>query len=169
MQRQHSGTNNFLYRWVPLVGPVLAKCICVKANVNECDGSSDGNNGKEITNRPPETLTPPEPISPLPKRAPSTNLGRALPTLPDISEPSQRRSTSTRQPLFYGHTKATTNSARRTQKPKVMANSKFTRAKAMWQLGRVTKPDYQHICNQIHLHQQLVNEGRLGLRHPRQK
>ena len=42
-----------------------------------------------------------------------------------------------------------------------MANSKFTGAKAMWQLGRVTKPDYQHFCNQIHLHQQLVNKGRI--------
>ena len=25
----------------------------------------------------------------------------------------------------------------------------------------MTKPDYQHFCNQIHLHQQLVNKGRM--------
>ena len=151
-----------LYWWIPLVGPVLAKFICVKGNGSDCDGSSEGNNRKEITNQPIEALTSPtNPISPLPKRALSTNLGCTLPTLPDISEPSQRRSTSTRRPLFYGHTKATTNSAPRTEKPKVMANSKFTRAKSMWRLGRVTKPNYQHVCNQMHLHQQLNNEGRM--------
>ena len=161
IQRQHIGTNNLLYWWVPLVGPVLVEFICVMSNVSDGDDGSVGNNIKEIKNRPPEALTPPGPIPSLPKKGASTNLGRALPTLPDIVTPSQRRSTSARRPLFYGHTKATTNSVRRTQKPKVIANSKFTRAKSMWQLGRVIKPDYQHLCNQIHLHQQPVNNGKM--------
>ena len=46
-----------------------------------------------------------------------------------------------------------------TQTSKRMANGKLNRAKAIWRSGRVTKPDYQHFCNQLHLHQQLVNQG----------
>jgi hypothetical protein len=42
-----------------------------------------------------------------------------------------------------------------------MANRKFTRAKVMGQVGKVTKLDYQHFYNQIYLHQQLVNEERM--------
>ena len=125
-----------------MVGPVLAEFICVKGDDSDGDNGSVKNNRKEITNRPTEPLTPPDPIPSLPKRALSTGLGCAPPTLPDIVKLSHRISTPARRPLFYGHTTSTTNSARRTQKLKVMVNSKFTRAKVIWRLGRVAKPDY---------------------------
>ena len=67
-----------------MVGPVLAEFICVMSNGSDGDNGSVGNNRKEITNRPPEALTPPDHIPSLPKRAPSTNLGRVPLTLPDI-------------------------------------------------------------------------------------
>ena len=92
-----------------MVGPVLAEFICVMSNSSDGDNGSVGNDIKEIKKRPPEALTPPDPIPSLPKRAPSTDLGRVSPTLPDIVTSSQRRYTAARRPLIYGHTKATTH------------------------------------------------------------
>jgi hypothetical protein len=150
-----------LCQWFPLVGTVHAEFICDESNGNCGDGGSVGSSGKEMTIRQPGALPPTNPSPSPPKRAPSKNLGHAPQTHPGVTDPRQRGLPSVRRPRFYGRTKATNNSARRSQKPKAMANGELTRAKGMWRSGRVTKPDYHQICNQIHLHEQFVNEGQM--------
>ena len=146
-----------------MVGLLLAGFNYVKSDDNSGDGDSVGSNKEEVTLRPQGVLPPADTNSSPTNRAPSTNLERAPPTHSDISEPRHRGLMSVRRSQFYARTKVTNNSAYLTQNSKAMANGELTRANAMWQSGRVTKPNYQHICNQIHLHKQLVKKGRIEL------
>ena len=77
---------------------------------------------------------------------------------PPVSD-SEEETSLTGRKHFYGRTKRTKGTARRTQEPKTTVDSELNRARDIWLMGRVSKWEYHHFCNQVHTYQQLLKEG----------
>ena len=74
---------------------------------------------------------------------------------------SEEETPPARRKHFYGRTKRTKGTTRRTQEPKTKVDTELNRARDLWLMGRVSKWEYHHFCNQVHTCQQSLKEGRM--------
>jgi len=77
--------------------------------------------------------------------------------VPATVSDSEEETPSARQKHFYGRTKRTKGTARRMQESKTMVDNELSRARDIWLMGRVSKWEYHHFCNQVHTCQQSLN------------
>ena len=80
-------------------------------------------------------------------------------SIPATVSDSEEETITPRREHFYGRTRKSQGSAHRKKKPKTNVDAALDRAREIWLMGRVTKWEYHHFCNQVHAYQQSLKEG----------
>ena len=134
-----------------------------------CDGGSG-----DVSTSPPTSAPASAPVSACPSASGHATASAPTPAIhsvPDTAPESAPASTpatvsdseeetiTPRWEHCNGRSRKSQGSAHRQKKPKTKVDAELNRAREIWMMGRITKWEYHHFCNQVHACQQSLKVG----------